>query len=552
MPAIGLGDDLHAFRHSSVGRILASQASERPHDPALQIVGGEPKSYAEVFRDACRVAKGLSAHGVQHGTPVLIFAPNSYDTVVSWLALSVLGAVEVAINTGLRGAPLVHVVNNCAAPFMIVGRDQVDAVRHSMAECPSLESLFVIGEDTPAVLGPLDVRRYSDLAGDAPNTEWVEAQIAAIAPSDIGSVIYTSGTTGPSKGVCMPQAQICILAAISTRGLQLGPEDVFYCFHPMFHMAGKFSAVLATLIAGGKVVLDAAFAAEKWLPRIREYRATVSLAHGPMIEMVHAQPEQPDDQDNPLRRLISAPFPSLIAEDFERRFGVRGIEVWGMTEVGIPVWCPFDRPLQLGSCGRVDESLYEVIVADPETDEALELGQVGEILVRPRYPWLLMQGYLAMPDKTIAAWRNMWFHSGDSAYRDAEGNFFFVDRLKDRIRRRSENISSYDIECAALQHPDVLEAAAVGVPSGFEGDDDIKLCVVVRPGATPDFADLAAALARTLPHYMVPRYIERLDGLPRTPTNKVKKGDLRDRGSAPPVWDRKAMGETLSIRSLRG
>jgi carnitine-CoA ligase len=535
----------------TVPQVLSEQARSRPTAPALQLVGEPALTYRDLYREACALAAGLRDAGVRRGEAVVIFGPNSREVVITWLAINLLGAVEVCINTAYRGSPLVHALNSSRARHIVASAEHLQLLDQVGEQLSCLEQVFVFHGDAPEHAGrKLQVRALEALRQSAKGAE-IDAEIrrgaAHVAPSDIASIIYTSGTTGPAKGVLMPHAQVCLLAAMTVRGLKLAESDVFYCFHPMFHMAGKFMAILGTFMAGGHAVLDRAFSPDQWLTRVRAYRATAGLAHGPMVEMIHAQPERPDDLDNPMRRMVVAPFPTRIAREFERRFGLRGIEVWGMTEVGVPVWAALEEPLRLGSCGRNDEELFEVAIADPVTDGILPANQVGELVVRPRLPWLLMQGYMGMPEETVATWRNLWFHSGDSAYRDADGNFFFVDRLKDRIRRRAENISSYEIESAALTHPSVAEAAAVGVPSEFQGDDDIKLCVVTKAEATLDEPDLLAHLARHLPHYMLPRYVERLPALPRTPTNKVRKAELRASG-VERVWDRKAAG--IEVRNL--
>jgi crotonobetaine/carnitine-CoA ligase len=347
----------------------------------------------------------------------------------------------------------------------------------------------------------------------------------------------------------MPQAQAYALALQTVRGLRLTERDTLYAFHPMFHTAGKFISLYAGLLSGAQVVLDRQFRAERWLARIRECGATATLAHGAMLEMVHARTPAADDADNPLERLMASPFPRRIAEDFERRFGVRGVEVWGMTEVNNPCWCPLDEPLRTGTCGKANPEWADMRVVDPETDLEMPVGQVGEFVVRPRRPWTTMQGYLGMPDKTLRAWRNLWFHTGDAGYVDAEGWFHFVDRLGDRIRRRAENISSYEIESAAALHPAVRECAAIGVPSGFESDDDIKLLVAVRQGHPWNPQDILEHLVRLLPHYMVPRYLQTIEALPRTPTNKVMKAPLYS--AAGDCWDRKAAGVSLLDIALR-
>jgi crotonobetaine/carnitine-CoA ligase len=216
-----------------------------------------------------------------------------------------------------------------------------------------------------------------------------------------------------------------------------------------------------------------------------------------------------------------------------------------MTEANIPIWSSLDEPLRPGCCGRPIADHYELRIADPETDCEVAPGATGELLVRSKLPWTLMQGYFGMPDATVKAWRNLWFHTGDLVYRDDEGYFHFVDRLGDRIRRRAENVSSYEIEHAAVGFPGLSDSAAVGVPSEFASDDDIKLVVVAKHGAVIVHAELLAHLAQRLPHYMVPRYIEIVAALPRTPTNKVRKAALRESGVGAATWDRKAAGIVL-------
>jgi crotonobetaine/carnitine-CoA ligase len=390
----------------------------------------------------------------------------------------------------------------------------------------------------PAGLRVVDLPRLA--AGEPPGT------LPTVAFSDTASIIYTSGTSGPPKGVVMPHAQAYLLARTTVDGLRMTDRDVYYCYHPLHHMAGKFMAIYASMLAGASVALDTRFAAETWLDRIREFGATVTVAHGPMVEMIHRQSVRADDADNPLTRIQTSPLPTRIAASFEARFAVRGIEVYGMTEINVPCWRPYDEPLRVGSCGRIRHDLFEMAVVDPDTDQQLRPGCVGEFVVRPRLPWTTMQGYLNQPAATTRAWRNLWFHTGDRGRIDADGYVYFVDRASERIRRRAENVSADEIEAAAQTHPDVVECAAVGVPSEFEADDDIKITVVC--GATQlDPEALLAHLASRLPHYMVPRYVEFRDALPRTPTQKVQKAALRADGAAH-TWDRRAA--RVSVRAL--
>lgn len=527
--------------NATVSSLLRDRAQASSERTFIQMVDGDACTYGETYAAVTRLAQGLRDLGVGSGQTVVIMLRNSVEAIHAWFAVNLAGGIEVSINTGYRGVPLEHAINQARASIMIVGAEFLPVMRASIANLPHLRTLIVVGEDTGDI-GSSRMRcmRYEDLATAAGNADFPEVRY-----SDIASVIYTSGTTGPAKGVMMPHAQVVLLARQTARNCGFSEGDTYYCFHPMYHMAGKFMGVLATLVAGARIVLDSSFAPEHWLRRIRDYEVTISGAHGPMLEMIFALPPTADDRSHKLRTICSAPFPRHIARDFERRFGVRGLEVWGMTEVGIPCWNALDQPLREGSCGKVDEEHFEFRIVDPETDEALPRGCVGEFVVRSKLPWTLMQAYMGMPDKTLEAWRNLWFHTGDAGYMDDEGYVYFVDRASERIRRRAENISSYDIEVAALRHPAVREAAAVGVPSGFAADDDIKLCVACRDGMQVAPDELLTHLAALLPHYMVPRYIEFVDALPRSATNKLRRAALKEAPYGSDVWDRKAHGVVL-------
>ena len=530
-------------------RALDARVLQTPDRPFVTTEGEGTQTFAQCRASAAAMAGALRAAGVGSGDFVAVMAPNCRVAIHAWMGANLLGAVDVMINTAYRGSPLEHALNLVRAQVMLVEERFLGVLREVE---PRLEHLRrIIHFRLP------DCAERTEPGGFS-RTELVPLASLPSAPVDVqdgpafsslASIIFTSGTSGPAKGVMMPHAQAYALALQTVNGLRLSGRDTLYGFHPMFHTAGKFISLYAGLLAGAHVVLDRQFRAERWLARIRESGATATLAHGAMLEMVHALPAAADDADNPLERLMASPFPRRIAADFERRFGVRGIEVWGMTEVNNPCWCPLDEPLRIGTCGKANRDWADVRVVDPETDAEVPAGQLGEFVVRPTRPWTMMQGYLGMPDKTVQAWRNLWFHTGDAGYVDVDGWFHFVDRLGDRIRRRAENISSYEIESAAALHPVVLECAAVGVPSGFESDDDIKLFVVPRPGEPLVPHDLLEHLVRLLPHYMVPRYIQTIAALPRTPTNKVMKAQLRS--VAGECWDRKAAGVSLLDVALR-
>ena len=528
-------------------RLLRWRATETPDRAFLSFQGDAYETYGETWERVFALARGLKAQGVKPGDRVATFAPNCRVAIHLWLALNLLGATDAPINPAFRGQPLAGVINMLDVSMIV-------------AECGLLPVLRDIEDDLPRLS---DVICFSAEQASADAVQFKRLRLTQLSPVDdapdgwqppgaafnhISSILMTSGTSGPSKGVMVPHAQAILIAQHSVSGMQVEQNDVFYCAHPIFHMSPRYCVFTAAMLTGARVWFDGSFQADRWLDRIREAGATVTIGHGPLLEMIFAQPERADDADNPLKRLGTSPFPKHIAEAFERRFAMKGVETWGMTEVGIPCWHPYDEPLRPGSCGKIHDDWYEFRVVDPETDIEVPPGVVGEFVIRPKHPSTIMQGYFGRPDATVEAWRNLWFHSGDGGYIDAEGWVYFVDRLKDRIRRRAENISSFDIECAALKYPGITEAAAVGVPSGFAGDDDVKLCIATASGASVEARDLIAYLAKSLPHHMVPRYIEFLPALPRTPTTKIQKSVLRASGVRDETWDRKAAG--IELRNL--
>jgi crotonobetaine/carnitine-CoA ligase len=294
-----------------------------------------------------------------------------------------------------------------------------------------------------------------------------------------------------------------------------------------------------SIIAGACVVLRERFSASAWLSDIRRFRATATNMLGAVSAFVAATPPRPDDRDHTLRAICSAPLTEEHDRLFRERFGVRDVVgAYGMTEVNIPLYGEADRP-HGGTCGRPYDRYFEVEVRDAETDQPMPPGQVGEIMVRPRGAFGFMAGYRDMPDRTVEAWRNLWFHTGDAAYRREDGYFVFVDRWKDCIRRRGENVSSFEIEAAVGRLPGVREVAAFAVPSGIAGgEDEIMLAIVAEDDVTLDLSELGARAEAALPRFARPRFIEVVTTLPKTPTARVRKAELRRRGVTAATFDR--------------
>ncbi|MGE0779738.1 AMP-binding protein [Mycolicibacterium sp.] len=535
------GVDLGCIEDWTVAHALRDRASRTPDAVFLQSADrGADLSYGDAFIEATAIARALCGLGIGRGDRVAIMAPNSVQCVVIWLGIALSGAADVWINPMLRGSSLAHVIST-AHPRLIFASRSVLAALHAVDAMFDAGPGIVVVDDTDQNSSACTLASFSTLADGEPDGPRFH---------DLASIIYTSGTTGPPKGAMLPHAQAFLEAMTTVRQFDLSGEDVFYCCHPLFHIAGKYMATLSCIVAGAQMVLKERFDAMVWLDDIRRHRVTATISHGPMTELVFQTPPRSDDRDNPLQRMSSAPIPAGIADRFVERFDVHVMELWGMTEVDNPIWQPKDEPHRIGSCGKVCDEFFDVRIADPVTDLAVPTGAVGEILVRAKLPFTIFQGYVNAPEQTAAAFRNGWFHSGDFARVDAEGYVYFVDRSSERIRRRAENVSSYEIEMAAQRHPSVALAAAVGVPSGLSDDEEVKLCVVLREGMALDHVELTAALLEDLPPAFVPRYIEILSEFPRSSsTGKIQKSALKYLGHGR-IWDRREAG--IGLRSLSG
>ncbi len=492
--------------------------------------------YRTMDRRTDRLAAGLHRLGLRPGETVLVMLPNCREFVELWFALAKLGVIQVPVNTAYRGAILGHVIADSLASTMIADPAFLDRVEAVGGEAAGLRRLIL---SWPGAVPEGLAAGREVLALDA-----LYAEEAAL-PSgprdgDLLAVMYTSGTTGPSKGVMITHAHAYHYALSCVEMLALDPGDVYYAPLPLFHIAGQWAVVFAALIAGAAAAVGP-FSVSSFWDEVARRRATATFLLGAMASLLHRQPPLAEDALTPLAKALVVPlFPEV--EAFKRRFGVAVTTTYGSTEVNVPVRAGFDLP-DYRTCGRVKDDLYEVRIVD-ENDEEVPLGQVGELVVRGKRPFILMAGYWNHPEWTVKAWRNLWLHSGDAMRMDEAGNLYFVDRLKDAIRRRGENISSMEVEREIDGHPAVLESAVVPVRSP-DTEDEVLAVVTVRPGMRLDPADLIRHLAPRLPYFMVPRYVEVALALPRTPTGKVQKFALRERGLGPGAWDRVRAGIRL-------
>jgi crotonobetaine/carnitine-CoA ligase len=497
---------------------------------------GEEWTYRDFRTLVVQTAIGLQRLGVKQGDHVLVWLPNGREHLRIFFAINYLGAVFVPINTAYKGGLLAHVIDNSDAKLALVHADL--APRLEGVPLAQLRCAVVVGERVQCP--GLETRFYADVL--LPESGTLAPLSRPIEPWDPQSIIYTSGTTGPSKGVLSSYLHIFTNAGPETWACVTG-EDRFLVNMPLFHIGGM-GVVFVMFVRGGSVSFVDRFDTATFLDVVRETGTTATFLLGVMASFLEKLPPSPTDADSPLRLVFMVPLAGDIAA-FSRRFGCEVYTIFNMTEISTPIISE-PNPLMRGTCGRMRPGVDVRLVDDNDCE--VPLGTVGEMLVRTDRPWGMNSGYYKNPVATAAAWRNGWFHTGDSFRQDAQGYFYFVDRKKDAIRRRGENISSFEVEAEVTQHPSVREAAAVGVPSEFS-EDEVLVVVAPVAGRTIDPAELIGFLQPRMAHFMIPRYIRILPELPKTPSNKVMKHELRQEGITADTWDRDKAG--IRIKSDR-
>jgi crotonobetaine/carnitine-CoA ligase len=508
-----------------VRSMLERNARIEPNHVAATFEDGTSWTYAQALREAYRAANTLRALGVQRDDRVAVMLPNGPGFLRAWWGISCLGATMAAISPSWKGGMLTHALT-LTAPALTIS----DGV----------------------LRGPLETARPGLRILDAGEladgkTDHASELDRPIEPWDRHHIQFTSGTTGPSKGVVASYLQFYLTGSWIGEGLSWTVEDTVQCDLPLFH-AGSLAAAASCLSRGGRLAVRSAPAMGRYWDAARECGATFGFLVSSMAGFLLSRPPGPADRDHGIRAMLAAPLPPNCAE-FQERFGIAEIvTAFGSSESSAPITRVPGVPLVAGSCGRVVPG-FECRIVD-QHDVELPDGEPGELVIRADLPWSLTTGYYDNPVATVDLWRNGWLHTGDQLRRDVDGNFYFVDRIKDALRRRGENISSFEVEQGALSFTGVREAACVAVPDELGDGDDVKLWVVPEDDVKIDFAELARYMADELPHYMVPRYFELIDALPKTPSMRVQKFDLRARGNGPDTWDLAANGLKVTRAGL--
>jgi crotonobetaine/carnitine-CoA ligase len=540
-PAIELAQvSLDEQRAKSLPQLLAERVRAHPDRPFLQEAGGPGLTYAQAYEQALRWAAVLRDLGVREGDRVATMIDNCADGPVIWTGAALVGAVDVSVSTAYRGTLLAHALNLSEAEVLYTDAAALDVVAAVLPELKSLRLVILRGHKGADVADlSVAVHWQSDLLGSAVDP-FEPGRLQA--SHDIACVVFTSGTTGPSKGVLVPWGALATGAtALNT---VMTADDVFYLTSAANHLIARIQVLTAAQV-GASVVLKRAFRTQDFWADIDRYGCTYSTLVGAMAHFILGQPESPGDAGHSLCKVTISPVHPRL-DDLMKRFGITHVNTaFGMTECPSPIRVDWNTIENTTSCGRVPQGWpgWQVRLVD-ENDYEVPIGEVGELIVRTDSPWSLAAGYLGMPEQTAAAWRNGWFHTGDAFKQDADGRFYFVDRIKDSIRRRGENVSSFEVEMEVNAHPDIAESAAIAVPAGEEGDE-IKVFVVPVPGRTVDPEDLIEFLNPRMARYMIPRYVEVLESLPKTATLRVQKVKLRELGAGG-QWDRLATAERVS------
>jgi carnitine-CoA ligase len=506
----------------SIAAVLDRRAQQFP-DRVMMSIAGIEVTFEQMQRRSCGAANALLDLGIGPGDCVALFTATCPEWIYFWLGAARIGAVSAAVNAANKGDFLLHALRLSRAKAVITDTERRPRVAEVAEHLPELRSV-VLQDDSPD-----EVLQATATAGE---------YIGDV--GDIGSLFFTSGTTGASKAVATTWHYLFTTAATVASSWGFGAGEVLWTAMPLFHLSAAPS-VLAPMLVGGTTVLAPTFHPATAWDEVRACGAVGFAGAGAMVSMLLRQPPDPRDAQLPLRFISAAPIDASVYRDIEKRYGCRIVTMYGMTEAfPIAVKNVADEGVP-GTSGLPNRN-FDVRIVDPD-GESLPDGSVGEIACRPRYPHVMSEGYVNGEGGVDP--HSEWFRTGDLGVLDNDQNLTYVDRVKDSLRRRGENISSVEVETVVLGHPAVLEAAAVGVPSDL-GEDDILLVVAVQPDAVLDYAELLDFCSARMPYFCVPRYVEVVDELPKTIIGRIRKDILRTRGVGPGAWDRESHGYIVS------
>ena len=531
----------YPLEERTIGRILAEKAQRIPERTWL-LWRDERFTFADVEAMTNRYANGFAALGLGKGEHVAVLLPNCPEFFWTIWGLGKLGAVAVPVNTAAKGELLRYFIDQSDSQWVAVDDESAQRVAVVADNVPKVRGYLYHGAKAPAECGIVSKSGPVLPLGDLGRTPDCRPPLEAVRHDDLHLLMYTSGTTGPSKGVMSPHSQGHGVGWALSKHYGYSPDDVIYTCLPLFHGNALWYSAYAALWAEAPLAVALRFSATTFWDDIRRFGATQFNTLGAMTNILWKLPPSPADHDHKLRLCMTVPVPKEIYEELQKRYHVRITSVYAMTEnCPVTLFTPDDPPEKAGSAGKT-RGYAEIRIVDDAGRECAP-GETGEITMRATEPGMMMTGYYKMPEATAQQFRDGWFYTGDRGYLDSDGYLFFVDRKKEAIRRRGENISAYEIELILSRHPKVLEVAAIPVVSEMS-EDDVMVYVVLREGAKMTEEEVVGFCSDNMAYFMVPRFVAFTDALPKTPSEKIEKYKLKRDAEAQRahLWDREKYG----------
>lgn len=514
--------------------LLDRRLTSEPDAPYLDVVG-TGFTAAEVADRAGRIAAALGTLGIAKGDRVASLLENGPSALLTWWGIVWAGGVAVPINTAYKGDYLRHQLADSGARVLVVQRDLADRAARVVAEVDGLDHVVVIGDGSREFPSATTHEWESLLA-----TEPVDP--VAVDPSDLGTFIYTGGTTGPSKGCMLSHNYHEVLSRQIGHCWGRGPDDVVWTPLPLFHYNALVTAVLGPLIYGGRGAISGRFSVSGFWPEMNRTGATITSTLGTMAYLIAHDEDRPEmprsgapEANSSLRLIGAAPLPTEIDSILRTRFGVETFSgAYGLTEASLVSWQPPGTPNRPNAAGVINDEYFDVRIFD-DHDHEQPRNTDGEIVFRPKRPHAMFEGYWGRPEATVEASRNLWFHSGDIGRIDDDDYLYFVDRKADYLRRRGENISSFEVERIIMRRGGIADVVVHAVPSEM-GEDDLKITATLEADSTLTEEELFRWCIDELPYFALPRYVEFRDELPRNPVGRVLKRVLREEGATAATW----------------
>jgi crotonobetaine/carnitine-CoA ligase len=541
--------------HQTIPSMFEQRLADDPDTEYLDVCGTKLTA-SQVVRSGRRLAAALDELGsVQHDRIATILE-NSPEAVEAWAGIVLGGRIAVPVNTAYKGSYLRHQLADCEAKVVVVASSLAERLIEVIGDLPHLDHVVVLDEAGSAAsdrslpgLGRVSLHRWNDLI----NVEEREPS-GTVRPSDLATFIYTGGTTGPSKGCMLTHNYHEALARQVGICWQRTPEDVVWTPLPLYHFNALTTVVVGTLLYRGRGAIYPKFSVSNFWSEMNRVGATITSTLGTMAYLLAHDVDRPEmprsgrpEANRTLRLIGAAPMPVEVDEVIRTRFGVETFGgAYGVTEASLVSWQPPGVPNKPNAAGKVNEEYFDVRIFDDD-DTELPPGVEGEVVVRPKRPHVMFEGYWGRPEVTVETSRNWWYHTGDIGRIDDEGYLFFVDRKADYLRRRGENISSFEVESVLMSHGALADVAVHAVPSKLT-EDDLKVTAILREGSELEPEELFQWCVEQLPYFVVPRYIEFRPELPRSPVGRVLKRDLREAGVTPTTWDAEAAGVAFEKR----